>query len=210
MPFAVGVCCRIVRHLLVIRVLVDALLGAVARRQAQHGRGHRAPDGDQQREQQQKPDASGSHDFEVITRVCGFTVAATSSQHLLTMRHASRFVAILFALGLSELSHAELVPVKWDADGQFVREFSIAPGKFVEACEKLSKGTKVAWRFEAQSPLDFNVHYHEGKAVRFPARQDQVAASEGALDVKLEQDYCWMWTNKGAAATSLKVTLKRQ
>lgn len=127
------------------------------------------------------------------------------------MSHTHRVVAALLAVvGLSDAALAELVPVKWDADGQFAREFSVAPGKFVEACEKLPFGAKIAWRFDSQSPLNFNVHYHEGKEVRFPAKQDQVAASEGVLDVKLEQDYCWMWTNKGAAATSLKVTLKRQ
>jgi hypothetical protein len=119
-------------------------------------------------------------------------------------------VALLAVVGLSDAAHAELVPLKWDADGQFVREFNVAPGKFVEACEKLPQGAKVAWSFESRSPLDFNVHYHEGKEVRFPAKQDQVATSEGTLDVRLAQDYCWMWTNKSAAATSLKVTLKRQ
>ena len=86
----------------------------------------------------------------------------------------------------------------------------MAPGKFVEACEKLPVGAKIAWRFESGAPLDFNIHYHEGQDVRFPARKDQVAASEGTLDVQRAQDYCWMWTNKGTAATPLKVTLKRQ
>jgi hypothetical protein len=87
------------------------------------------------------------------------------------MSHASRHVAVLFAVfGLSDAAHAELVPVKWDADGEFAREFSVAPGTFVEACKKLPQGTKVAWRFESQSPLNFNVHYHEGKDVRFPAK----------------------------------------
>ena len=56
-------------HVFMVRVIFHTLfvLGAIAGRQAQHGRGHRAPDGDQQREQQQKPDASGSHEFQGIT-----------------------------------------------------------------------------------------------------------------------------------------------
>lgn len=122
----------------------------------------------------------------------------------------SIWVAAIVSVGLSDLVRAELVPVKWDAHGRFVREFRIEPGKFVEACEKLSKGTQVAWRFQSAVPLNFNVHYHEGKDVRFPARQDQVAALNGTLNVELEQDYCWMWTNKSAASAVVQVTLERR
>ena len=32
----------------------------------------------------------------------------------------------------------------------------------------------MAWSFEAPAPLDFNIHYHEGKKVRFPAEKSQV------------------------------------
>lgn len=111
------------------------------------------------------------------------------------------------AVAVSELALAELVPVKWDAGGKFQHETAIAAGKFVEICEKLPRGAKVQWRFEAQSPVDFNVHFHEGKEVRFPAKHDQVTMAEGTLDATLAHDYCWMWTNKGAAPSKLKVQL---
>jgi hypothetical protein len=122
----------------------------------------------------------------------------------------SLVLAAIASVGLCDLARAELVPVKWDAHGHFVREFRIEPGKFVEACEKLSKGTQVAWRFQSAVPLNFNVHYHVGKDVRFPANQDQVAALDGTLKVELEQDYCWMWTNKSADAAVLQVTFERR
>jgi hypothetical protein len=132
-----------------------------------------------------------------------------SGQHRL-MHHAKPLLAaIVAALAFGGPALAEPVSVQWDADGQFVRDFSIGPGKFVEACEKLPRGAKVTWRFESRSPVDFNVHYHEGKVVQYPVRQDQVAASEGTLDAKLEHDYCWMWTNKGTTASALNVRLKR-
>ena len=78
------------------------------------------------------------------------------------------------ALALCESGIAQFVPVEWDATGQFRKELPMQPGKFVEACEKLPKGAKVAWSFEAAAPLDFNIHYHEGKKVRFPAEKSQV------------------------------------
>ena len=67
------------------------------------------------------------------------------------------------ALALCESGIAQFVPVEWDATCQFSK-----------AREKLPKGAKVAWSFEAAAPLDFNIHYHEGKKVRFPAEKSQV------------------------------------
>jgi hypothetical protein len=119
-------------------------------------------------------------------------------------------VAAIAALGLSDPVRAELVPVTWDTHGHFVREFRIEPGKFVEACEKLTKGTQVAWRFQSAVPLNFNIHYHEGKDVRFPAKQDQVPTLDGTLKVELDQDYCWMWSNKSGGPAVLKVTMERR
>ena len=85
----------------------------------------------------------------------------------------------------------------------------MAPGKFAEWCGKLQRDDKVQWQFEASAPLNFNVHYHEGKEVRFPAKQDSVAKADGRLDVALDQDYCWMWTNKSATPVSLKARLQK-
>ena len=104
---------------------------------------------------------------------------------------------------------AEMVPVRWDAQGRFVHDVRIAPGKFVETCEKLPLGAKLRWRFESQGALDFNIHYHEGKEVRFPARQDQVSAAEGVLEAKVAHDYCWMWSNKGSSEVKLSMHLTR-
>ena len=59
-------------------------------------------------------------------------------------------------------------------------------------------------------PLDFNVHFHEGKKVLYPARQNQVARLSGTLNAQVEQDYCWMWTNKGTAETTLRFHLARR
>jgi hypothetical protein len=67
----------------------------------------------------------------------------------------------------------------------------------------------VAWRFEASGPLDFNIHYHEGQAVRYPAREDAAAGSSGTLQAALDQDYCWMWTNKARHPVSLRLALER-
>lgn len=115
--------------------------------------------------------------------------------------------AVLLALSLA--ANAELVPVQWDAAGQFSKELPIPPGKFVEVCEKLVEGAKVDWSFEAAGPVDFNVHYHEGKEVRFPAKKAQVSQDQGTLEATLKQTYCWMWSNKGTTPLKLQFKLAK-
>jgi len=137
-----------------------------------------------------------------LDRLQSGTAAAYSEQ----MKTLTLTLAVT-ALALCESATAQMIPIDWDASGQFSKEVAIAPGKFVEACEKLPKGAKVAWSFDAPTPLDFNIHFHEGKQVRFPAKKNQVAKDGGTLNPKVEQDYCWMWTNKGTSETTLRMKL---
>ena len=114
------------------------------------------------------------------------------------------------ALGLVALSaHAEIVEIRWDAQARSEASFQVAPGKFAEACGKLTKGQKVSWSFESDRPLNFNIHYHVGKKVEYPAKQADVAQLQGELIVALDQDYCWMWSNKGQEPATLRVNLSR-
>ncbi len=110
---------------------------------------------------------------------------------------------------LSSTASAEIIDIAWDAQQEFSRKLEVAPAKFVEVCGKLAARTTVAWQFEASAALNFNVHYHEGKDVRFPAKQDGTSKLQGELKVDRDQDYCWMWTNKGKTPASLSFTLKR-
>ena len=104
---------------------------------------------------------------------------------------------------------ASVVDVAWDETGRFETLLSVAPGKFAEVCGRLTQGQSVAWSFAGDKPTNFNIHYHEGKQVVYPAQQDGVSQVEGLLKISLGQDYCWMWTNKGASPASVRLTLKR-
>jgi hypothetical protein len=121
-------------------------------------------------------------------------------------------LALLCALAcpLSDALAAGLVPIEWPADGRFAKELTVPAGKFAEACGKLPAGARVDWSFEAGAPMDFNIHFHEGKEVRFPAKASAIAKSAGTLDAQVEQDYCWMWTNTSAAEATLKLRLERR
>jgi hypothetical protein len=130
-------------------------------------------------------------------------VAAMTSKPTLTLLCALAFT-------LSEAQAAGLVPIEWTADGQFAKELTVPGKKFVEACGKLAAGAKVDWSFEAGAPMDFNIHFHAGKEVRYPAKEKASFKSSGTLEAKVEQDYCWMWTSSSAGEASLKLQLKRR
>ena len=109
--------------------------------------------------------------------------------------HLRRLAALAVAI-IAIDARAGLVEIGWDKAGRFETAVSVAPGKFAEVCGRLDKGQSVAWSFKADRPLNFNIHYHEGKQVVFPAKQDAAVDAQGKLDVSLSQDYWWMWTNK--------------
>lgn len=117
-------------------------------------------------------------------------------------------ITVLLALA-SATAQAAASDIAWAPNGVFERQLDVAPGASAELCGKLKRGTKVTWNYQAAAPLDFNIHYHEPRAVMFPVQKDATARAEGTLPVDKDQDYCWMWTNKGAAPVALKVRLAR-
>jgi hypothetical protein len=119
--------------------------------------------------------------------------------------------ALLFALlaTVALPSYAELIQIAWDTQGRFERQAHIAPKGFVELCGRLRPKDSVRWQFEAEAPMSFNIHFHEGKAVRYPVKEEGAAKSQGVLEVKSEQDYCWMWSNPSDRQATLSVRLDR-
>lgn len=120
------------------------------------------------------------------------------------------FIALTTAtLCAGALAASHIVDIAWSPEGRFAHKAQIAAGKFVEACGKLAAGEVVRWNFTTGAPVDFNIHYHLGKEAVFPAKQAQVSNGRDTLNVKVAQDYCWMWTNKGSAPVSLTVEISR-
>lgn len=113
---------------------------------------------------------------------------------------------LLPALG----AEAGLVEIAWDSKQRYEQRLSIAPGGFLELCGRLPAGAKVRWQFEVDAPVSFNIHYHEAKAVRFPAKEENTRRSSGTLVAAIDQDYCWMWTIKNADPAALSVRLSKE
>lgn len=80
-------------------------------------------------------------------------------------------------------------------------------GSSKELCFDAAKGALVTYRFEADGPLEFNLHYHVDQRVYYPVPSHRVAAEKGQLRVPADQAYCLMWTNQGETAVGLSVDL---
>jgi hypothetical protein len=119
-------------------------------------------------------------------------------------------MALCAAGSIHAAETAVMSPIPWDAQGQFLEELQVPDQGVVEACEKLTAGAKVHWRYAADAPLDFNVHYHKGKKVTMPVRKDRTAKAEALFKAATAQEYCWMWSNKSGAPVWLTLQLQRQ
>jgi hypothetical protein len=121
----------------------------------------------------------------------------------------TKTAALLLCLPLAASAAQHIADIAW-SDSAYRQAVTVAPGRFFEACGKLDAGAAVHWQFEAAAALDFNIHYHQGKDVVYPARLAAVARASGTLAVPSAQDYCWMWSNKSGSPAQLQLQLHRQ
>jgi hypothetical protein len=76
---------------------------------------------------------------------------------------------------------------------------SIAPGDIHEECVKLAKLESRHYEWSSDAPVDFNIHYHQGKEVFYPVKHKGIRTGRGTFRAKIAQDYCWMWSAKAPA-----------
>jgi hypothetical protein len=69
----------------------------------------------------------------------------------------------------------------------------INPYEAHEECVAMKPGDVLDYHFDAQRPVTFNIHFHEGNAVILPIARDNVTTDEGTYQPLLAQDYCLMW-----------------
>ncbi len=105
--------------------------------------------------------------------------------------------------------NASLLNLKWDQQGHFQHRGEIKAGGILEVCGKLSAGTKIDWQYQSAKPVDFNIHFHEGKKVTLPVKYQARDTAAEQFEVKQSQDYCWMWSNKSKEAVMLDLSLSQ-
>ncbi len=121
---------------------------------------------------------------------------------------AAQMLLLSVLVFCSTTCKAEVISFKLEANPSFKTQANIQPGKFSEVCGKLKKGNLIRWQFDSSAPLEFNIHYHEGKNVVFPYKMSAIKSGEEELLISLDQDYCWMWTNKSKEEVKLEMSLR--
>jgi len=86
----------------------------------------------------------------------------------------------------------------------------INPFELHEECVQLTPEDRLVYRFTAQRPVAFNIHYHEGKTVIMPVTRDDVTTDDGTFRPLIAQDYCLMWeAGREGAILDYRILLNR-
>ena len=69
----------------------------------------------------------------------------------------------------------------------------VAPYAIHEECFALAAGERISYRFTAQRPVSFNIHFHEGNTVILPIDIASTTGESGVFAADRAQAYCLMW-----------------
>ena len=81
----------------------------------------------------------------------------------------------------------------------------VEAGKTYEACLQLSPGDKIYYDFTSSADLRFNIHYHEGKEVRYPVPVKLTSLEKAIFEAESKKRYCLMWRNPAKEDAELKL-----
>lgn len=126
-----------------------------------------------------------------------------------SFQRASILALMMGVLSWANVSQASVLDIRFDQDQRYVMKEMLAPGKSLELCGLLINQNQIAWRFESDAKLDFNIHFHVGDAVHYPTKLKQKKKASDRLDVAQEQTYCWMWTNRSTKGANLTANLEK-
>lgn len=80
---------------------------------------------------------------------------------------------------------------------------ALAPYEFHEMCFELKPADEVAFEFQADRPIAFDIHYHDGLSIRYPVRLAGLSAHSGRFVAEFARSYCLFWLNRNFTETSL-------
>ncbi|MFP6745075.1 MAG: hypothetical protein VCB77_07815, partial [Alphaproteobacteria bacterium] len=81
---------------------------------------------------------------------------------------------------------------------------SLAPYELRELCLELTPRDVVHYDFQAEQPVEFDIHYHDGLRIRFPVKLRETTGQEGDFMAGLDQTYCLSWFNRSLTEISLE------
>lgn len=105
------------------------------------------------------------------------------------------YMSGLMLMSATLLAAEDTLPVKGNVN--------LKPGEIHEACFPAKNPEKIRYQFNASGAINFNIHYHEGKKVSYPIKQNAVMSTQGIFTPSLPQFYCMMWQNIQKSAVNI-------
>ena len=114
--------------------------------------------------------------------------------------------ALALALVVSACASETIVP----GTPREVTEKKINPFEAHEECLRLIPGDWLVYQFTAQRPVDFNIHYRDGKMVIMPLARDKAMEGDETFRPLVAQDYCLTWqAGREGAIIDYRILLNR-
>ena len=121
-------------------------------------------------------------------------------------RSAACDCALALALVVSACASETVLP----GTPREVTEKKINPFELHEECLQLIPGDWLVYRFTAQRPVDFNIHYQEGKSVIVPLLRDRTTGDDDTFRPLVARDYCLTWqAGREGAIIEYRILLNR-
>ncbi len=83
-------------------------------------------------------------------------------------------------------------------------EVTIEAGKIEEPCIAMALADRLEWEFSSDTPLDFNLHYHQEDAIFFPVNKKNLDQDQDVFIATGSRQYCMMWTNRDEMPSGLR------
>jgi len=86
---------------------------------------------------------------------------------------------------------------------------TLALFEFRERCYDLAVRDRVRYDFDTDQPVEFDIHFHDGFAVRYAVKHTTNSTRQTEFVAENDRNYCLMWFNKGLTSTSLTYRIIR-
>ncbi len=86
---------------------------------------------------------------------------------------------------------------------------SLAPQAIAETCIDMREGELIGYDFKSDSPVVFNIHFHDGFNQQFPVQLERISNHMNRFAAEIDQYYCLLWLNPGDVSTILTYEIVR-
>lgn len=111
--------------------------------------------------------------------------------------------SILFLAACAEQHRHSGSPESKDTVRTMKESITIKGSGMYEECFELGKEQKLHYKFDANRPVDFNVHFHAEDDIHYPVQQSEITQYNGMIDpgedrfqAGDQESYCLMWENQ--------------